>query len=161
MSTQQTTRDKFYTVVAGDTLNAIAARFHTTVKQLQIWNNIPDPNTIEVGQRLVVGKTPVGEPGPEAPSLVPFPGADWFKTLPPPDSPIIQNMGFRLVDEDCGAPYGFSGPGSRWNEKHRKAYALWQESLGLSGPEADGWPGRRSWDALRVPNPTPEQWGSD
>ncbi|MEU5210451.1 peptidoglycan-binding protein [Streptomyces sp. NPDC020742] len=161
MSTQQTTGDKIYTVVAGDTLGALANRFHTTVKQLQIWNNIPDPNIIPVGLKLIVGKSAVGEPAPAGTGLVPFPGVEWFKALPPPESPIVLNMGQRLADEGCGEPYGFSGPGPRWNERHRQAYALWQQQLGFSGPDADGWPGRSSWDRLRVPEPTPEQWGSD
>lgn len=163
MGTQQRTRDKIYTVVEGDTLGAIAAHFKTTVKQLQIWNNIPDPNKIKVGQRLIVGKASAGTPtpSPAGVGLVPFPGADFFTSLPPTESPIILNMGLRLVDEDCGAPYGFSGPGPRWNEKHRKAYSLWQQQLGFSGSDADGIPGRTSWDRLRVPSPSPEEWGSD
>ncbi|MFI1615623.1 peptidoglycan-binding protein [Streptomyces lydicus] len=161
MSTQQTTRDKIYTVVEGDTLGAIAARFHTTVKQLQIWNNIPDPNIIPVGQRLIVGRASAPVPGPEEPDLVPFPGAQFFKTLPPPESPIILHMGLRLDEEGCGGPYGFSGPGPRWNEKHRQAYACFQRQLGFTGADADGWPGRTSWDRLRVPAPSPEEWGSD
>ncbi len=163
MGTQQRTRDTIYTVVDGDTLSGIAAQFHTTVKQLQIWNNIPNPNIIKVGQRLIVAKASSGggAPAPTAPDLVPFPGKDFFTSLPPTESPIILNMGLRLVDEDCGAPYGFSGPGPRWNEKHRKAYSLWQQALGFIGADADGIPGRTSWDRLRVPNPSPEEWGSD
>lgn len=157
MSTQQTTRDTFYTVVAGDTLGGIAAHFHTTVKQLQIWNNIQDPNLIRVGQRLIVARASTGEPQPGDPSFVPFPGADWFKTLP--TSPIIEMMGLRLVEEGCSA-YGFSGPGPRWNEKHRESYANWQRALGFQGTDADGWPGRKSWDQLRVPFPD-EGWSAE
>lgn len=44
----------YYTVVSGDTLSAIAARYSTTVTQLCIWNNIANPNVISVGQRLRV-----------------------------------------------------------------------------------------------------------
>jgi LysM repeat protein len=43
-----------YTVVAGDTLASIAARFGTTVAALQAANGIEDPNTINVGQVLVI-----------------------------------------------------------------------------------------------------------
>ncbi|GFE15565.1 hypothetical protein Sgleb_36120 [Streptomyces glebosus] len=151
MGTQQTTQDKYYVVVAGDTLSGIASRFRTTVKQLQIWNNISDPNIIKVGQRLLVAKATAGEPQPGDPSFVPFPGGEWFKTLP--TSPIIEMMGLRLVEEGCGAPYGFSGPGPKWNDKHRQAYASFQSALGYTGSDADGWPGRKSWDQLRVPFP--------
>ncbi|MGW1377819.1 LysM peptidoglycan-binding domain-containing protein [Streptomyces sp. NPDC002446] len=163
MGTKQRTRDTIYTVVSGDTLSGIAVRFKTTVKQLQIWNNIPDPDKIKVGQRLIVAKASAGgpQPTPAGPGLVPFPGADFFTSQPPTESPIILNMGLRLVDEGCGEPYGFSGPGPRWNERHRQSYALWQELLGFSGPDADGIPGKTSWDRLSVPSPSPEEWGSD
>jgi LysM repeat protein len=43
-----------YTVVAGDSLALIAARFGTTVQELQAVNDIEDPNEIGVGQVLVI-----------------------------------------------------------------------------------------------------------
>jgi len=43
-----------YTVVAGDTLALIAQRFGTTVEALLAANDIDDPNTINVGQVLVI-----------------------------------------------------------------------------------------------------------
>lgn len=48
-----------YTVVSGDTLSAIAARFGTTVADLVSANNITNPNLIYPGQVLVIpdGKT--------------------------------------------------------------------------------------------------------
>jgi LysM repeat protein len=52
-----------YTVKGGDTLSAIAARFHVTVAQLATWNHIANVNLINVGQRLVIGKAaPAGTP---------------------------------------------------------------------------------------------------
>ncbi|OLZ08155.1 C40 family peptidase [Sulfobacillus thermosulfidooxidans] len=44
-----------YTVQPGDTLGAIAARFHVTVAELVAWNHIANPNLIAVGQVLVIG----------------------------------------------------------------------------------------------------------
>ncbi len=44
-----------YTVQAGDNLSSIALRFGVTVAQLQEWNNISDPNAIQIGQVLIVG----------------------------------------------------------------------------------------------------------
>ncbi|MCI9196305.1 MAG: LysM peptidoglycan-binding domain-containing protein [Lachnospiraceae bacterium] len=44
----------FYTVRAGDTLTAIAARFHTSVSRLVALNGIADPNLIHTGERLKV-----------------------------------------------------------------------------------------------------------
>jgi LysM repeat protein len=43
-----------YTVVAGDTLALIADRFGTTVAAIQEANAIDDPNTITIGQVLVI-----------------------------------------------------------------------------------------------------------
>lgn len=48
--------DTYYTVVSGDTLSGIAAKFGVTVAQLCSWNNISNPNLIYVGQRLIVKK---------------------------------------------------------------------------------------------------------
>lgn len=44
-----------YTVVAGDTLSGIAARFGPSVANLVSWNGITNPNLIRVGQILNVG----------------------------------------------------------------------------------------------------------
>ena len=53
----------YYTVVRGDNLTRIAARFNTTVSQLVAWNNIKNPNLIFVGQVLIVGmKNPDPKP---------------------------------------------------------------------------------------------------
>ncbi|GHG53948.1 peptidoglycan-binding protein [Streptomyces griseocarneus] len=138
MSAQNT----FYVVVSGDTLSEIAARFNTTVEQLQAWNNIPDPNHIEVGQRLLVAKGSSG--------FVPFPGPEWFKERP--NHPIIGLMAIRLIEEDCSA-YGPNGGQTQWDDEDRSSYSLWQKKLGFKGPDADGWPGEKSWDKLKVPFP--------
>lgn len=51
-----------YTVQRGDTLAALAARFDTTVEAIVALNNLADPNSIEVGQQLLLpppaGTTP-------------------------------------------------------------------------------------------------------
>ncbi|TVL90375.1 peptidoglycan-binding protein [Streptomyces sp. SAJ15] len=135
-------QDTYYTVKTGDTLWGIAQQYGTTVEQLQAWNNIPNPNVIKVGQRLLVRKASTG--------FIPFPGGDWFKGLP--NSPIIGMMATRLMEEGCSA-YGPYGGQTQWNEEHRKSYSLWQRKLGYTGADADGWPGRTSWDKLRVPYP--------
>ncbi|MCP1161346.1 phage tail tip lysozyme [Bacillus infantis] len=43
-----------YTVKSGDNLSSIALKFGVTVAQLQSWNNITDPDAIQVGQVLKV-----------------------------------------------------------------------------------------------------------
>lgn len=77
----------------------------------------------------------------------PFPGAAYFKSAP--HSALITAMGRRLVAEGCSA-YG-DGPGPQWTESDRKSYAKWQRKRGFSGADADGWPGKTTWDALKVP----------
>lgn len=43
-----------YTVVAGDTLAAIARRYGTTIEELVRLNNIVNPNVLPLGQQLIV-----------------------------------------------------------------------------------------------------------
>lgn len=50
-----------YVVVAGDTLSGIAARYGTTVSELQRLNNISNPNLIQVGQVLTIQGSAYGE----------------------------------------------------------------------------------------------------
>ncbi|MFF3552928.1 peptidoglycan-binding protein [Streptomyces tsukubensis] len=88
-----------------------------------------------------------GKPKPPASRYAPFPGADWFRKAP--RSELVTRMGRRLVAEGCGR-YA-SGPGPQWTESDRKSYAAWQRKRGFTGADADGWPGRTTWDALKVP----------
>ncbi|GAA0430245.1 GH25 family lysozyme [Streptomyces luteireticuli] len=93
-----------------------------------------------------------GRPTPAKPvpaSYQPFPGAEFFRDEP--DSPVVTAMGRRLVAEGCSA-YA-DGPGPRWTDADRESYRRWQRKLGFTGTDADGWPGRTSWDALKVPRP--------
>lgn len=58
----------YYTVVRGDALYKIAAKFKVTIADLVKWNKITNPNLIYVGQKLIVGwsaATPVPDPEPE------------------------------------------------------------------------------------------------
>ncbi|GAA2968673.1 peptidoglycan-binding protein [Streptomyces enissocaesilis] len=77
----------------------------------------------------------------------PFPGADFFTGRT--SSPVITAMGRRLIAEGC-SQYAV-GPGPRWTEADRRSYAKWQRKLGFRGSDADGMPGRTSWNALKVP----------
>ena len=47
--------NKYHTVVRGDTLSGLAAKYNTTVKKLASWNNISNVNLIYVGDKLIVG----------------------------------------------------------------------------------------------------------
>ena len=45
---------QYYTIKSGDTLSGIAAKFGTTVSQLQAWNNIKNANLIYAGTKIRV-----------------------------------------------------------------------------------------------------------
>jgi len=47
-----------YTVKAGDTLYQIARYYNTTIRNIQAFNSIPDPNRIYAGQRLTIPQSP-------------------------------------------------------------------------------------------------------
>jgi hypothetical protein len=66
-----------------------------------------------------------------------------------PNSPIVTVMGERLVAEGCGEYE--EGPRPQWTEADRASYRNWQQKLGYTGPDADGWPGPTSWEELKVP----------
>ena len=48
------TSETVYTVVKGDTLSGIASKFNTTYQILAAYNNISNPNVIQVGQKLKI-----------------------------------------------------------------------------------------------------------
>lgn len=84
---------------------------------------------------------------PAAPTYIPFPGLAWFKTTP--KSPTVTAMGKRLVAVGVGR-YDV-GPGPQWTDADKDSYAAWQRKCGFSGADANGWPGKTTWDKLKVP----------
>ncbi|RKR87594.1 hypothetical protein BDK92_1883 [Micromonospora pisi] len=96
------------------------------------------------------GSGPYEQGGAAGSTYEPFPGAEWFRTNP--NSTIVTEMGRRLIAEGCGRYT--SGAGAQWTEADRLSYAAWQQKLGYTGAAADGWPGKSSWDQLRVPRYT-------
>ncbi|MEU1281378.1 peptidoglycan-binding protein [Streptomyces sp. NPDC005805] len=114
----------------------------------------PDPrgftmNSMRDRVRKRLGGAPEGPPpAPPPPAYEPFPGAAFFRAGR--RSPIVTAMGRRLVAEGCGR-YEV-GPGPEWTDADRVSYAAWQRKLGYSGADADGIPGKASWDRLKVPN---------
>ncbi|MDQ1014815.1 peptidoglycan-binding protein [Streptomyces afghaniensis] len=133
---------EFYVVKRGDTLGKIAVMYRVTLDQILEWNpQITNPDVIHPGQRIRVA------PPETQGEYEPFPGADFFQSSV--TSPIIEAMGYRLIEEGCSA-YA-DGPDSQWSEADRKSYSNWQQKLGFRGHDADGTPGRKSWERLHVP----------
>ncbi|MEU4850441.1 peptidoglycan-binding protein [Streptomyces gilvosporeus] len=85
-------------------------------------------------------------PGPDT---EPFPGASFFHAGQ--KSPIIAAMHQRLVAEGCNR-YQPSTNTDIWGPGDVKSYAAWQEKLGFQGDDANGIPGKTSWDELQLPN---------
>jgi lipoprotein NlpD len=75
------TRNPTYTVKPGDSLRQIALDFGQNWRDLARWNNLADPDHIEVGQTLKV-IAPTGEVGTAA-TLATTTSAATFKPLPP------------------------------------------------------------------------------
>ncbi|GAA1920821.1 hypothetical protein GCM10009716_31840 [Streptomyces sodiiphilus] len=101
-----------------------------------------------IGKRLGGSAPGPQEPPPAAPaSYEPFPGPSFFRVGR--NSPVVTAMGRRLVAEGCGRYQ--VGPGPQWTSVDQASYAAWQRKLGFTGPDADGIPGRTSWNRLKVP----------
>lgn len=47
-----------YTVIPGDNLHTISHNYNTTVENVLKFNNIPNPNLIYTGQRIVIPLSP-------------------------------------------------------------------------------------------------------
>lgn len=143
MTTTQT-RDAIYYVVEGDTLSEIAEFFGTTVAKLQQLNNISDPDVINIGQRLVISHSGNG--------FVPFPGKQWFHRHP--NNKVVLAMARRLKEEGCGSSYHPPEPDMKWSSADKTSFSEWQKKNGFSGSDADGFPGKLTWDRLKVPTPS-------
>jgi hypothetical protein len=93
------------------------------------------------------GPEPDPKPTPSKPSHAPFPGSGFFHDGQ--KSALITAMGRRLVAEGCD--HYEEGPSPEWTDADRKSYKAWQQKLGFKGKDADGIPGKTSWDKLKVP----------
>ncbi|MFE6846579.1 peptidoglycan-binding protein [Streptomyces sp. NPDC057686] len=93
--------------------------------------------------------TPPASPPPAtAAKYTPFPGRDFF--VAGRKSPVIGRMHARLMAVGCNR-YRTQTKKDVWGSGDVASYAAWQRRMGFSGDDADGIPGKTSWDALRVP----------
>ncbi|QPB09560.1 endolysin glycoside hydrolase [Streptomyces phage Sycamore] len=105
-------------------------------------DGVPGPSSLKTLLGYLPGTATVAPAAYE-----PFPGVKFFQKKP--DSKVVTAMGKRLVAEGCSA-YA-SGPGSKWTNADRESFKKWQRKLGDAAAYCDGWPGKRQWDALKVP----------
>lgn len=107
-------------------------------------DGVPGASTLTV----LLGKlpAPAKKPTPK-PVYEPFPGEDFFHAGRHSD--VITAMGRRLVLMGCS--HYASGPGPNWTNADKASYAAWQRKLGYTGVDANGIPGKASWDQLRIP----------
>lgn len=92
------------------------------------------------------GKKPAPNPKPV---YAPFPGVGFFRLGKRHD--LVTQMGKALVR--AGYKGYAQGPGPEFTRADIKAYAWWQRKCGYSGAAADGYPGKSSWDKLKVAKP--------
>jgi peptidoglycan endopeptidase LytE len=95
-----------YTVVAGDTLSGIAARFGTTWEALAQANHLSDPNLIFPGEVLELGPTDASAaPAPDpAPATAPAPA-------PAVSTPAAAQIAVKTALAQLGKPYQWGGAG--------------------------------------------------
>ncbi|WP_344345433.1 peptidoglycan-binding protein, partial [Kitasatospora putterlickiae] len=74
-----------------------------------------------------------------------FPGADKFG--PGANNAYVTELG-RLLAQRGGGRFYSEGPGPRWSEADRRATEAFQLAQGWRGSEADGIPGKATWDYL-------------
>ncbi|MFJ1707801.1 peptidoglycan-binding protein [Kitasatospora sp. NPDC088346] len=87
--------------------------------------------------------TPAPVPVPADPDA--FPGTGAFG--PGTSGPAVQRLGEMLVQRG-GARFYSVGPGPQWGEADRRATEAFQLAQGWRGAEADGYPGKDTWEHL-------------
>lgn len=136
-----------YTVRKGDTLYSIAQAHDTTVAKLVSLNGLRDADDLDVGQELKLpGATAPAKPA--VPRYEPYPGDGFFHGGR--HSPLVTALGRRLIQLGFGRFYRF-GPGPNWTNADKGAVAAFQRSRPDLAGDADGYPGPKTWTALRIP----------
>jgi LysM repeat protein len=102
-----------YTVQAGDTPYDIAQRFGVSVEELMEANEITDPTSLSVGQKLIIpGQAPEGTPGPEAEAATATPSAEGVYIVQEGDYPSSIAEQFGISAEELMEANGITDPTS-------------------------------------------------
>jgi len=112
-----TTGGGTYTVQAGDTLYDIAQRFGVSVEELMGANEITDPASLSLGQKLVIpgqepGEVPEGTASPEAEAATATPTAAGVYIVQEGDHPSSIAEQFGISPEELMEANGITDPTS-------------------------------------------------
>lgn len=106
----------------------------------------PMPDIFSYGTKKTTPKPPAKPP---VVKYEPFPGKQLFQNGN--TDKRIAAMHKRLVAVGCGK-YTSTRNIDVWGSGDVASYKAWQKKLGYTGTDADGIPGKASWDKLQVPN---------
>jgi len=106
-----------YTVQAGDTLYDIAQRFEVSLEELMDVNDITDPASLSVGQKLIIpgqepGLVPEGTPTPEGETTTPTTTAEGVYIIQEGDYPSSIAEQFGISVEELMEANGITDPTS-------------------------------------------------
>lgn len=117
-------------------------------------NSHGDPGSLDFAALVKLAKAIVNPPkDPDSPTPKPtvsyyaYPGEKFFVTGK--KSPTIAAMHKRLVAVGCNE-YKSNTNTDVWGSGDEASYKAWQKKLGYTGNDADGIPGKTSWDKLKV-----------
>lgn len=102
------------------------------------------------GRPAYVASAPRPVPAPPAahPVYEPYPGKSFF--VPGRKSSIVARCRARLIANHCNM-YNTASNKDVWGTGDVASYAAYQHKLGYTGADANGIPGKVSWDKLKVP----------
>lgn len=124
-----------YTVKAGDTLSAIAARNGTTYQEIAKQNGIANPNLIRAGQVLNIGGGPAPAPAPSAPSSA---------------APSYNPYGYQQPQQGGGG--GQPGSVNDLIAMGYTGYAGWDDAGALANFRATGGQGKGGQSSFSMPS---------
>lgn len=114
-------------------------------------NDHGDPGSLDFAKLISFVKDdekPTPTPPKPAPSYYAFPGEKFF--VDGKKDARIAAMHKRLVAVGCNE-YKSNSNSDVWGSGDVASYKAWQKKLGYTGSDADGIPGKVSWDKLKVP----------
>jgi LysM repeat protein len=119
--------DPVYIVQGGDTLTAIAHRYHMTVNTLAAYNGITDPDLIHTGDRIKV---------PPANYVAPAPRQAASAPVPPAPTPETSGMGAPGSFQACVA-WNESTDGELSSDVYGIEPYIWTDVIGFAGSPYD------------------------